>query len=265
MHQGGRMNAETGLAIDCDRVIEKVEDFIRERMAAAGKSCAVVGLSGGVDSSVTAYLCARALGRENVLGVILPCRVSSPESSMHAEQVVAELGIESETIDISGAVDACTGLCSGPDRVRKGNLIARLRMVVLYDRAHLRNGLVVGTTNRTELLLGYLTKYGDGGVDIEPLAGLYKTQVWQLAVHLGVPEDIIRKAPTADLWAGQTDEGELGFSYREVDKLLHVMYDEGVPREDLPARGFDPEFVEAVAGIIASSAHKREPAPVAEL
>ncbi len=259
------MNTETGLVIDCDSVIETVECFIRERIGAAGKGCAVVGLSGGVDSSVTAYLCTEALGRENVLGVILPCRESSPESSMHAEQVVADLGIESETIDITEALDACMSLCRGSDRVRKGNIIARLRMVILYDRAHLRNGLVVGTTNKTELLLGYLTKYGDGGVDIEPLGGLYKSQVWQLAPRLGVPEDIVGKAPTADLWAGQTDEGELGFTYREVDRLLHVMYDEGVPGEDLPARGFEPKFVEAVAEIIASSAHKRAPAPIAEL
>ena len=259
------MNAEPILTIDCDSVLEKVEGFIRDRIASAGRSCAVVGLSGGVDSTVTAYLCCRALGREKVWGITLPYKESRPDSLEHAGSVVKELGIRSSTIDITGAVNACAGHCHDPDRIRKGNIIARVRMIFLYDQAHQHDGLVVGTTNKTELLLGYLTKYGDGGVDIEPLAGLYKTQVWQLAGHLGVLKDIIETPPTADLWEGQTDEGELGFTYRDVDRLFHAMYEEGLRGEGLRARGFSPDFIDIVEEKISASAHKREAAPLAEL
>ena len=259
------MNAEPLLTIDCDSVLEKIEGFIRDRIASAGRNCAVVGLSGGVDSTVTAYLCCRVLGREKVRGIILPYKGSHPDSIAPAEGVVEKLGIQSSSIDITGAVDACADHCTDPDRVRKGNIIARVRMIFLYDQAHLHDGLVVGTTNKTELLLGYLTKYGDGGVDIEPLAGLYKTQVWQLAGHLGVSEDIIEKPPTADLWEGQTDEGELGFTYRDVDRLFHALYEEGLRGEGLRARGFSPDFIEAVRAKVSASSHKRNAPPAADL
>ncbi len=262
---GKRGDSGVDLTIDCGSAIEKIEGFIKDRIASAGRECGIVGLSGGVDSTVTAYLCCKALGREKVWGIILPCGVGRPDSLAHARSVVEELGIQSSTIDITEALDVCVSLCPHLDRVRKGNIIARLRMIVLYDQAHLRNGLVIGTTNKTELLLGYLTKYGDGGVDIEPLVGLYKTQVWQLAAHLGILKDIVHKPPTADLWTGQTDEGELGFTYGEVDRLLHAMYEEGLRGEDLQAKGFSPEFIETVRARISSSEHKRRRVPVAEL
>ncbi|HHY31671.1 MAG TPA: NAD+ synthase [Firmicutes bacterium] len=241
----------TGLELDLDEVQDALVEFVRAEVARAGYRKVVIGLSGGLDSSVVAYLCVRALGAENTFGAMLPYRTSNPASLSDAKEVASVLGIEYCVVDITGPVDAYFAALppeAGPeaDKLRRGNRIARERMAVIYDLSAAKQGLVVGTSNKTELLLGYGTLHGDLAFAFDPIGDLYKTQVRALARHLGVPPRIIAKAPSADLWSGQTDEGELGFTYDDVDKLLYLMVDERRKKSELVAMGFKPEFVDAV-------------------
>ena len=180
----------------------------------------------------------RALGPENVLGVMMPYRTSSPESKADAEVVARSLGMRTELVDISPMVDPYLALGSGNDRVRGGNVMARERMIILYDISQREKALVLGTSNKTELMLGYGTLFGDMASALNPLGDLYKTQIWQLAKHLGLPDKVIDKKPSADLWAGQTDEGEMGFTYQDVDRLLYCMLDERRTDDGTAADGF---------------------------
>ncbi|HTO92866.1 MAG TPA: NAD+ synthase, partial [Bacteroidota bacterium] len=223
------------------------------------------GLSGGVDSAVTAFLAVRALGRDNVRGVMLPYKSSSRESLSDAQQVVDALGMPSETVDITPMVDPYLEAMGVDDRVRAGNIMARQRMIVLYDISARDRALVLGTSNKTEFMLGYGTLYGDMASAINPLGDLYKTQVWQLASDIGVPRQIVEKRPTADLWVGQTDEGELGFSYRDVDRLLFAMIDERRSEAELGVMGFDERFVRTVQSMVQRSQFKRRPPVVAKI
>ena len=254
-----------GLRIDTERVRKKIVEFIRAQVKEAGFSKVVFGLSGGLDSSTVAYLAKEALGAENVYGIILPSKTIGKEDVEDAQEIIKTLGINLIEIDITLMVDSLLASLKDTNKIREGNVMARARMIALYDQAAKYKALVLGTSNKTELLLGYFTKYGDGGVDLEPLGDLYKTQVRQLAKDLGVPDRIIKKIPTAGLWPGQTDEGELGFTYEEVDKLFYSMIDEKKSDEELVKLGFKKEFIEKVRDKIKNTEHKRRPAPIARL
>lgn len=231
--------------------------FIANEVQKVGLSRVVVGLSGGVDSSLSALLAAEALGAKNVLGIMMPYKTSNPESLAHAELVVGQSAIESLTIDITPQIDVYFARFPDADQRRRGNKMARERMTILYDHSARWNALVLGTSNKTELLLGYGTLHGDMASAINPLGDLYKTQVWALAEAVGVPEPIVRKKPSADLWAGQTDEAELGFSYREVDRLLYLMVDERRSPADLVKAGFAEKMIDDVMHRIMNSQFKR--------
>jgi NAD+ synthase len=217
----------------------------------------VVGLSGGVDSSLAAVLAAEALGPRNVLGIRMPYRTSSADSLAHAAEVAAVSGIETMTIDISAQVDAYFEGFPDADPRRRGNKMARERMTILYDHSARWRALVLGTSNKTELLLGYGTLHGDMASALNPIGDLYKTQVWTLSRALGVPEAVVAKNPSADLFVGQTDESDLGFTYREVDELLFHMVDERWSSGELEAAGFAPAFIRRVSEMVRNSQFKR--------
>jgi NAD+ synthetase len=244
---GGAAAAGTPPPLDIDPALteEWLSAFLRDEIAGRGFRKSIVALSGGVDSSVTAYLAARALGPENVVGVRLPYRHSSPDSLGHAQLVIDALGIEGRTLDISAAVDGYLGHEPDADATRRGNVMARARMIAVFDLSARYAAIPLGTGNKTERLLGYFTWHADDSPPLNPLGDLYKTQVWDLARHLGVPAAIIDKAPTADLVTGQTDERDLGISYAKADQILHWLLHGYAPPE-LEARGFVREEVELV-------------------
>ncbi len=217
---------------------------------------AVLGLSGGVDSAVTAYLCARALGTDNVFALRMPYRTSSLESLEHAQRVVDDLGIHERTIDISAAVDGYFQYEADADARRRGNVMARTRMLVLFDQSAKLGALPVGTGNKTERLLGYFTWHADDSPPVNPLGDLFKTQVWALARYLGVPDEIVNKAPTADLEANQTDEGDLGISYARADAVLAQIL-VGYSDAQLIERGFEEKDVELVRRRVEGTHWKR--------
>jgi NAD+ synthase len=258
-------NGQDPLRLNMKIVQELLQQFLHDEIHAAGFSKGVVGISGGVDSAVSAFLCAESLGKENAVGVILPHATSSPESVRDAKEVVRTLGIPSETIDITPMVDAYCEQHNVTDRVRRGNVMARMRMLVLYDVSAREQALVIGTSNKTEIMLGYGTLHGDTACALNPLGDLYKSQVWQLAEHLGVPKRIAEKPPTADLWPGQTDEGELGFTYRQVDRLLYEMIDNRRRDDELVVLGFDRGFIDRVRTMVRVNQFKRRPPLIAKV
>ena len=238
--------------------------FLRDEMGRRGFGKAVVGLSGGVDSAVTAYLAVRAIGAENVLGVRLPYRTSSPDSLAHAQLVIDMLGIPSRTIDLSAAADGYLAQEPTADGTRRGNVIARLRMIALFDLSASLGGVPLGTGNKTERLFGYFTWHADDSPPLNPLGDLFKTQVWVLARHLGVPEEIISKPATADLVAGQTDEADFGIAYARADTILNWLL-WGYSAADLVARGFPEYEVELVRNRLERTHWKRKLPTVALL
>jgi len=217
----------------------------------------VVGLSGGIDSAVSLLLGAKALGPSNMLAVALPVAGSSPGSMGHARLAAAAAGVELRVVDLSGVLSALESALPSPDRVRRGNLAARARMAALYDLSAAEKALVVGTSNKTEILLGYTTLWGDMAAAIQPLGDLYKCEVRALARHLGVPAPILEKAPSADLWEGQTDEGELGFTYDDADRVLYQWLDCGRLPADLVRSGVPEPLFRAVERRVMGSAYKR--------
>ena len=245
------------LEIDGELTSGWLVSFLREEFERRGFEKAVLGLSGGVDSAVTAYLSAQALGKENVIAVRMPYRTSNPDSLAHAQLVIDELGIHSRTIDISPAVDGYLANEPDADPARRGNVMARERMIVLFDQSAKSHALPVGTGNKTERLLGYFTWHADDSPPINPLGDLFKTQVWQLARVLGVPEVIVSKPASADLIEGQTDEGDFGISYAEADRILNWLVS-GYSPAALSSRGFDPNKVELVRKRLAGTHWKRK-------
>lgn len=249
------------LRLDSARACDRIVMFINEQLSQAGYRRVVLGLSGGIDSALVAALCAQAAGAENVLGVLMPYRTSNPESEAHAHLVAEALGIPTERFEITGMVQPLLERHPDMDARRMGNIMARCRMIALYDQSAAFGGLVAGTSNRTETLLGYFTLFGDAAAAFKPIAHLFKCQVRQLARHLSVPSLVIAKAPSADLWQGQTDEGELGFTYDDADQILYLLTEQGLSLDHITGLGFRRPIVESVLRRMASTAFKRrEPA-----
>jgi NAD+ synthase (glutamine-hydrolysing) len=262
---GARENgAPSALSIDGSLTESWLTSFIRDELEQRGFEKAIVAISGGVDSAVTAFLAAKAIGAKNVIGVRLPYRTSSPESLAHAQLVIDALGIESRTIDISAAVDGYLANEPDADATRRGNVMARMRMIATFDLGARYKALPLGTGNKTERLLGYFTWHGDDAPPINPIGDLYKTQLRALASHLGVPAAIVDKPPTADLVHGQTDEGDLGISYDRADQILHWILS-GFSVDEMLGRGFDQGEVAVVRKRLDSTHWKRRMSTVAML
>ncbi len=253
------------LAINTDIARRMLTGFIYDQIHKAGMKRAVIGLSGGIDSALSAYLSAEALGAEHVLAVRMPYRTSSPSSLSDAMLVIETLGLPFLDVPITAMADPLIAQFPDMNDIRKGNILARLRMTVLYDQSAAWGGLVMGTSNKTEFLLGYSTIYGDSGVAVQPIADLYKAQVRQLAAALDVPQSILEKAPSADLWEGQTDEGELGFTYDAVDQVLFLLVDERYTVDEVVDEGFDRAFVEHVWRRVKANHYKRTMPNIAKL
>ena len=256
-------------AIEPTQAVQVITAFIRSQMEQTGFSRLVVGLSGGVDSAAVAYLAARAIGADNMLAVRMPYRTSSDASETDALRVVEDLGCRTERIEITPMVEPMLDLISGDDdaslNVRRGNVMARQRMIILYDRSAAFDALVIGTSNKTEALLGYGTLHGDMSAAMQPIGDLYKTQLRAVARELGVPDQVVAKPPSADLWPGQTDEGELGRTYDLLDRALFALVDRRWTVDRCVAAGLERSLVEWVARRVAQMEFKRQLAPVAKL
>ncbi len=253
------------LTINTDIARQILVKFIRSEVTRVGYSRAVIGLSGGIDSALSCALAVEALGAENVLAVKMPYRSSSSDSLEHADLLIEQLEIPSKTIEITGMVEPLFAVDENITKLRKGNIMARERMIVLYDQSEVFKGLVIGTSNKTEILLGYSTQFGDSASAINPIGDLYKTQLRQLSRAMNIPSPIIDKAPSADLWGGQTDEGELGFTYDEADKLLYLLIDQRYSALECIEEGFDEKFVNLVIARIRRNQFKRMQPPIAKL
>lgn len=252
-----QLEAAPYLALDAPLAVNILTTALNEEIEKAGFRKVVLGLSGGIDSALSLYLAVRAFGKENVIAVRMPYRTSSSSSLTDAEKAINDTGVESLTIDISPQIDAYFAQMPEATALRKGNKMARERMTILYDLSAHYRALVVGTSNRTELLLGYGTQFGDSASAVNPLGDLYKTQVRQLSQYVGVPRSILEKAPSADLWEDQTDEKELGFSYFEVDRFLYHLLDRRLTYQELLAKGFQADLIDQVVKRIKLNQYKR--------
>jgi len=253
------------LTIDAKLVADVLTHFLKEEVHKIGISKAVLGLSGGVDSSVVATLLERSLGKENVHALVMPFRESNPDSKNHAELLAKQLGISYDVRDISTMVDAFFADDPEANVIRRGNKMARERMCMLYDYSAEYNALVIGTSNKTELLLGYGTIFGDLACAVNPIGDLYKSQIWQLAEHLEIPKEIIKKAPSADLWLGQTDEEELGYTYAEMDQLLYYLVDLRYTDEILLNMDYTKKTLSDIKTRIQKNQFKGRPPVIAKL
>jgi len=252
-----RYDPLAALAIDGATTAAWLEGFLRDELIERrGISRAVLGLSGGIDSAVVAYLCARALGPQNVYAIRMPYRTSSPDSLADAQSVIDALGINAETIEISDAVDGYLRFAPDADGRRRGNVMARMRMLVLFDQSARLGALPIGTGNKTERLMGYFTWHADDTPPVNPIGDLFKTQVWALARHLGVPVRVIDKPPSADLEANQTDEGDLGITYAKADQILHLILS-GYRDPSIVERGFAQSDVALVRRRVDTTHWKR--------
>lgn len=253
------------LSINTELARTILTGFVRTELARAGFTKGLLGLSGGLDSALACYLAAEALGPENVLAIRMPYKTSSPESLEHAQLVIDALGVQTMTVPITEMVDPLFERFPEADKTRRGNVMARARMIVLYDQSEAFDGLVIGTGNKTEILLGYSTLYGDSASALNPIGDLYKTQVRQLSRAMNIPAPILDKPPSADLWVGQTDEGELGYTYAEVDKLLYLLVDERYSAQDCVEAGYPEAFVTSVIQRVRRNHFKRVLPPIAKL
>ena len=256
---------DINLSINTDLAREILAGFIKSEITRVGMSCAVIGLSGGIDSALSLVLAVDALGKDNVLAVRMPYKASSKDSLDHAQLLIDQLGVPSKTIEITDMVEPLFTLNPDMSKLRKGNIMARERMIVIYDQSEVFKGLVVGTSNKTEILLGYSTLFGDSANALNPIGDLYKTQVRQLSRAMNIPSPIVDKPPSADLWEDQTDEGELGFTYSEADRLLYLLVDQRYSPQEAMEAGFDEKFVNAVTTRIRRNQFKRMQPPIAKI
>ncbi len=245
------------LELDERLTVDILSGFIGDEVGKVGVGRIVLGLSGGIDSALSAFLAARAMGPENVTGICMPYRLSNPQSEAHAREVARACGIGYEVVEITPQIDAYFEKFPGASNLRKGNKMARERMTILYDHSAAEGALVVGTSNKTELLLGYGTLFGDMASAVNPIGDLFKAQVRQLSRYLKVPGEVIEKPPSADLWVGQTDEEELGLTYAEVDAVLHFLIDHRYERNEIIEKGFSEEIVDGILRLIQRSQYKR--------
>ena len=253
------------LDLNLKEVHNELVEFLRENFKKAGFSKAVLGLSGGIDSALVAYLLRDALGKENVLAIMMPYKSSNPDSLNHAKLVVEDLGINSKTIEITDMIDAYFKNEKEASSLRMGNKMARERMSILFDYSSKENALVVGTSNKTEIYLGYSTQFGDAACALNPVGDLYKTNIWDLSRYLKIPNELIEKKPSADLWEGQTDEQEMGLTYKEADQVLYRMLEENKTVEEVLAEGFNKDLVDNIVRRINRSEYKRRMPLIAKI
>lgn len=251
-------NAADGLILDLEKTRDMLINFLRDEVHKIGFKKVILGLSGGIDSALVAFLAAEAFGAENVYTVMMPYKTSSKESVEHAELVVKATGIHTKKVEITPMVEPYFAMNEDMSSLRKGNMMARTRMNVLFDNSAKEGALVLGTSNRTEILLGYSTQFGDSASAINPIGDLYKAQVWALSEFMGVPKEVIDKKPSADLWEGQTDEQELGFSYRMADEILYYLTDERMRPEEVAALGYDENIIKSVIRRMKTAQYKRK-------
>ncbi len=259
------MNASDNLELNFDATMGLLTTFIKDELAKPGLSRLIVGLSGGLDSMVVAYLSERIIGKDNVVAAIMPYKTSNPENIKDAQEAAGNLGLKIYLIDISPQIDQYFERFPDADDNRRGNKMARERMSILYDLSAKERALVIGTSNKTEILLGYGTIYGDLASAINPLGDLYKTQVRILAKHLGVPEKFLAKAPSADLIVGQTDEGDYGFTYKDVDGLLYLLVDQRYTPAQCEKEGYSRAMIDRVINMIVKNQFKRSTPIIAKL
>ena len=253
------------LDLNLKEVHNELVEFLRESFKKAGFSKAVLGLSGGIDSALVAYLLRDALGKENVLAIMMPYKSSNPDSLNHAKLVVEDLGINSKTIEITDMIDAYFKNEKEATSLRMGNKMARERMSILFDYSSKENTLVVGTSNKTEIYLGYSTQFGDSACALNPIGDLYKTNIWDLSRYLKIPNELIEKKPSADLWEGQTDEQEMGLTYKEADQVLYRMLEENKKVEEVLAEGFNKDLVDNIVRRMNRSEYKRRMPLIAKI
>ena len=253
------------LDLNLKEVHNELVEFLRESFKKTGFSKAVLGLSGGIDSALVAYLLRDALGKENVLAIMMPYKSSNPDSLNHAKLVVEDLGINSKTIEITDMIDAYFKNEEEATSLRMGNKMARERMSILFDYSSKENALVVGTSNKTEIYLGYSTQFGDSACALNPIGDLYKTNIWDLSRYLKIPDELIEKKPSADLWEGQTDEQEMGLTYKEADQVLYRMLEENKKVEEVLAEGFNKDLVDNIVRRMNRSEYKRRMPLIAKI
>ena len=253
------------LDLNLKEVHNELVEFLRESFKKAGFSKAVLGLSGGIDSALVAYLLRDALGKENVLAIMMPYKSSNPDSLNHAKLVVEDLGINSKTIEITEMIDAYFKNEKEATSLRMGNKMARERMSILFDYSSKENALVVGTSNKTEIYLGYSTQFGDSACALNPIGDLYKTNIWDLSRYLKIPNELIEKKPSADLWEGQTDEQEMGLTYKEADQVLYRMLEENKTVKEILAEGFSKDLVDNILKRMNRSEYKRRMPLIAKI
>ncbi|MBN2322462.1 MAG: NAD+ synthase [Spirochaetes bacterium] len=244
------------------RIRRHIVEFIARYTRDAGAGKGIIGLSGGVDSAVSYAVTCEALGPENTIGVIMSSAFSTAESKMYAESVVQKFGGTLRRYDITQLVEAFRSLLDERSKARLGNIQARIRMIILYNVSSETGGLVIGTGNRSELLTGYFTQYGDGGCAVEPLGELYKTEVWALGKELGIPEAVLDRPPTAELWEDQTDEGEIGVPYETLDEVLFLLIENNHSPTEIISLGYDHDTVKRVVDLVVRSKFKRHTPPV---
>ena len=253
------------LDLNLKEVHNELVEFLRENFKKAGFSKAVLGLSGGIDSALVAYLLRDALGKENVLAIMMPYKSSNPDSLNHAKLVIEDLEINSKTIEITDMIDAYFKNEKEATSLRMGNKMARERMSILFDYSSKENALVVGTSNKTEIYLGYSTQFGDSACALNPIGDLYKTNIWDLSRYLKIPNELIEKKPSADLWEGQTDEQEMGLTYKEADQVLYRMLEENKTVEEVLAEGFNKDLVDNIVRRMNRSEYKRRMPLIAKI